>query len=58
MGALYDRELLERMEAIMTRESRLLAGILIIILPTVMIGGVSTATGMAGSEGNTAGSSR
>ena len=41
MGALYDRELLERLEAIMTRESRLLAGILLIILPTVMIGGVS-----------------
>jgi hypothetical protein len=36
-----DRELLERMEAIMTRESRLLAGILLIVLPTVTIGGVS-----------------
>src|SRR5262245_12103628 len=37
----YDREVLERMEVIMTYESRLLAGILLIVLPTVMIGGVS-----------------
>jgi hypothetical protein len=37
----YGRELLERMEVAMTYESRLLAGILLIVLPTVMIGGVS-----------------
>src|SRR5262249_45208813 len=30
-----------RMEVVMTRESRLLAGILLIVPPTVMIGGVS-----------------
>jgi hypothetical protein len=30
-----------KMEVIMTHESRLLAGILLIVLPTVMIGGVS-----------------
>jgi hypothetical protein len=37
----HGRELLERMEVAMTYESRLLAGILLIVLPTVMIGGVS-----------------
>src|SRR5262244_1429091 len=38
----YDnREFLERMEVAMTHESRLLAGLLLIVLPTVMIGGVS-----------------
>jgi hypothetical protein len=33
--------LLHRMEVIMTHESRRLAGILLIVLPTVMFGGVS-----------------
>jgi hypothetical protein len=41
VGSHYDQKFLERMEAPMTYASRLLAGILLIVLPTVMIGGVS-----------------
>jgi hypothetical protein len=41
VGSHYDRKFLERMEAPMTYASRLLAGILLIVLPSVMIGGVS-----------------
>jgi hypothetical protein len=35
------REFFERMEVVMTHESRVLAGILLIVLPSVMVGGVS-----------------
>jgi hypothetical protein len=41
MGLWYVGELHERREVVMTYESRLVAGILLIVLPTVMIGGVS-----------------
>jgi hypothetical protein len=36
-----DKVLLKRMEVLMTYESRLVAGVLLIVLPTVMIGSVS-----------------